>query len=108
MKRITETINEKSSLTLHLTFYGDNGVKITPTSATYQINTLSGKSVVSATSFVPKTTTCEIVITPLINTHAEFVNNKIEERIITLTWQYGDGKQGTEEIYYALSKLEFL
>lgn len=100
-----DTINERTSCTVTVSFFDEDDVAVTPTSATYRLD-----DVTSCASILAAT-----VLTGLGTTKAIEINkdqNKIiseahayETRRLTIEFTYASTKHGTDEYLYRIKNL---
>jgi hypothetical protein len=98
-----ESVTEKSSARLIVTFYNASNVAEAPSSALYKITDLdSEKEIVAPSSITPVATSVTLDITPTANT---LVNQtkRFEVRVVTVTAVYGDADQLVEEYQYRVA-----
>lgn len=103
-----DTVNERSSWISTIAFTDENGLAISPSSASYRIDDVgSGAEIRDNTAITPLASSVEIVWTPedtkiLSDVHL------FEVRVLTVTWLYGTSKQGTEEYILKIKNLKGL
>lgn len=100
-------INERTSLTLTVSFFDEDGVAVTPDSATYRIDSLQGTRgtvVLAATAISPLSTTADLEITSDQNQIIR-QRNAFEIKVVTVEFNYGVGKHGTAEYRYKVLNL---
>ncbi len=98
-------VNEKKSITLLAEFFDDNGEAVQPSSGSYRIDDVSsGDEVKGDTPFTPTGVTHEIKITAAENA---IVNSakKSEVKRVTVSWNYGIGKDSNDEYKYKVINL---
>lgn len=99
--------NERTSLTLTVSFFDEDSVAVTPDSATYRIDSLQGTRgtpVLPATAITPLSTTADIEITSDQNQIIR-QRNQFEIKVVTIEFDYGSGKRGTAEYRYKVLNL---
>lgn len=99
--------NERSSLTLTVSFFDEDAVAVTPDSATYRIDSLQGTrgtAVLAATAISPLSTTADLEITSDQNQIIR-QRNAYEIKVVTVEFEYGSGKRGTAEYRYKVLNL---
>lgn len=101
------SVNEKTTFSIVIDFADEEGQPVTPLGGTYRIDTETGTSVRVSTPFTPTSYTHRIALTVADNTLVDSAL-KIEKHIITITWQYGVDKQGTEEMSYMIKNLSYV
>lgn len=106
MKQLGE-VNEGSSAAVMLSFIDEYGAPVTPTAGSYRIDTGNGVAVRATTLFTPVSSTFTISLTAEDNTIFDTAL-AAEPHIITLTWEYGASKDGSEECSYSVKNLLFL
>jgi hypothetical protein len=99
-----ETVNERSSCVLQVAFYDENEDAVIPAAGTYQIDDGAGTAILAATAFTPSAATHNLQITSAQNRILD-ATKPSEKRIVTVTYQYGDGKQGTGDYTYMVKNL---
>ena len=100
----TTTINERTTLVLTLTFLNDTGDEVDPDAATLRIDDVTSNTVVRAvTALVNPTSGMEVEITSAEN--AMKTTRGKEERVVTVEFDYGIGRHGTQEYRYYLAGL---
>jgi hypothetical protein len=100
-----DIVNEKTTPTLNVEFFDENGNAVTPTTATYQIDDVqSGQSVRAETAIPSLAASVDIVLT-LLDTSIINTTLPAESRLVTVKFQYGASKQGIKEYRYLLQNL---
>ena len=99
-----ETVNEKTTAILAVTFKDENGNLVTPTTGSYRIDDYAGTQITGDTAFTPSSSTYEITISANENRILD-ANNLVETRIATVSWTYSGSKQGTSEYIYQIKNL---
>lgn len=98
------TINDRTTMMLNVAFYDEDDAAVTPDSATYRIDAPNeGVVILASTAITGLSTTVDLTITAAQNgcvSEAPF-----SERVITVTWVYAGGKQGTDEYRYRIKNL---
>lgn len=100
-------ITERTTLVLTVSFFDEDGVAVTPDSATYRIDSLQGTrgtAVLAATAITPLSTTADIEITSDQNQIIR-QRNPYEIKVVTIEFEYGSGKRGTAEYRYRVLNL---
>lgn len=100
-------VNERTSLTLTVSFFDENEVAVTPDSATYRIDSMQGNrgtAVLAATAISPLSTTADLEITSNQNQIIR-QRNPFEIKVVTVEFNYGGGKRGTAEYRYKVLNL---
>ena len=100
-----DEFNERSSVTVTVTFTDEDGAPVTPSSATWRIDDEASKTnILPATSISPLATSVELEITDeqnaIIKSRKDF-----EIRTVTVEFDYGADKHGTAEYKYKLLNL---
>lgn len=91
------TINEKTTLLVTAAFFDEDGIAATPTAATYRLHDRSsGNVIVDTTALTGLSTTKVIEITSAQNALVNAAAST-EEHVLTLEWDYGSGRHGTDE-----------
>ena len=100
-----EIVNEKSTSIVTLTFRDESGALVTPSAGTCQIHdAASGMEIRVETPFTPAGSTHDITITDTENRILDATRN-MEERIVTVSFTYGAGKNGNGEYRYGVKNL---
>lgn len=100
-------INERTTLVLTTSFFDEDGVAVTPDSATYRIDSLQGTRgtpVLPATAISPLGTTADLEITPEQNQIIR-QRNPYEIKVVTVEFVYDTDKRGTSEYRYKVLNL---
>jgi hypothetical protein len=100
-------INERTSLTLTVSFFDENDAPVTPDSATYRIDSLQGSrgiAVLPATVIGSLSTTNDLEITSDQNQIIR-ERNPYEIKLVTVEFDYGTNKHGTVEYRYKVLNL---
>lgn len=96
--------NERSTVTVTVTFTDESGAEVEPDSATYRIDDEANRTNIQpATAISPLSESVDIVITSDQN----FIirsRSKFEIRTVTVEWDYGS-KHGTAQYRYKLLNL---
>lgn len=99
------TINEKTTLLVTCAFYDEDGIAATPTAATYRIHDrATGTSIKAVTSLTGLSTTKQIEVTSAENAMVS-AGASSEEHVLTLEWDYGSGRHGTDEYRFIVRNL---
>jgi hypothetical protein len=100
-----ETVNERSTSFVTLTFRDESDALVIPSSGTCQIHdAASGTEIRAESPFTPAGSTHDITISDTENRILDATRN-VEERIVTVTFTYGTGKKGSGEYRYGLKNL---
>ena len=100
-----DIVNEKSTSIVSLTFTDNTGALVTPSAGTYQIHdAASGTEIRAETPFTPTGSTHDITITATENRILDAARN-VEERIVTVSFTFGAGKNGNGEYRYGVKNL---
>lgn len=100
-----DTVNEKSTSIVTLSFADEAGNAVTPTSGTYRIDDVaSGTQIKGDTAFTPVSSTHEITISDSENAILDSDNAR-ELRCVTVSVTYGVGKKCTAEYRYYVVNL---
>lgn len=104
-----DSINEKTTAIITVTFKDENAALVTPTAAYYKLDCLTTGTVIkSETQISNPAPTKDIVVTSIEN-KIQDQNNTQEEKILTLRFTYASGtKQGTAECRYKVVNLQKL
>ena len=100
-----DTVNERTSSTVTVSFFDEDSVAVTPTSATYRIDDVtSGGAVKASTALTSLGTTKAIAVTKdenkiISEAHA------FETRRMTVEFKYDTDKQGTSEFLWRVKNL---
>lgn len=97
-------VNEATSATVTVDFVDENSLAVIPTSGTYKITASTGEVIKVSTAFTPTLARHALVLTPSDNIMIT-ANKAVENRIFTITFQYGAGKQGAGEYKYSVKRL---
>lgn len=102
-----DTVNEKTTSIVTLSFTDEAGNAVTPTSGTYRIDDIaSGTQIKGDTSFTPGSSRHELTISDTENAILD-ADNERELRCVTVSVTYGAGKKCTAEYrYYVLNLLK--
>lgn len=98
------TVNERTTFVLLLSFFDENQTPVTPSAAFYRLD-----DVLTETPIVPKVAlsalapTKEVEITSLQN--ALLSGQLMEERVVTVEFDYGFGRHGTAEYRFFVKSL---
>lgn len=91
------TINEKTTLLVTCAFFDEDGIASTPSAATYRVHDRgTGTVIVASTPLTGLSTTKTIEVTSAQNAMV-IATSSIEEHVLTLEWDYGSGRHGTDE-----------
>lgn len=102
-----DTINERTTLVLTVSFFDENEVAVTPDSATYRIDSMQGNrgtAVLAATAISPLSTTADLEITSNQNQIIR-QRNPFEIKVVTVEFTYDTDKHGTAEYRYKVLNL---
>jgi hypothetical protein len=100
-----EIVNEKSTSIVALTFRDEGGALVTPSGGTYRIDdAASGTEIKAETAFTPGGSSHDITISDTENRILDATRN-VEERIVTVSFTYGAGKNGNGEYRYGVKNL---
>lgn len=102
-----DTVNEKTTSIVTLSFTDEAGNAVTPTSGSYRIDDVSsGTQVKGDTAFTPGSSTHELTILDTENAILAAANAR-ELRCVTVSITYGSGKKCTAEYrYYVVNLLK--
>jgi hypothetical protein len=101
----TTTINEKTTLLVTAAFFDEDGIAATPSAATYRIHDrASGTVIVAVTTLTGLGITKQIEITSAQNAMVA-AGAATEEHVLTLEWDYGSGRHGSDEYRWLLRNL---
>lgn len=103
-KCIIDTVNERSTSYLVVTFKNKDGVAISPASVSYRIDCLTTNTQVRGDTSIVASGTVEIVLSPTDNAMV-LPGNIVERRRVTVTGIYNAGDEITEEYVYELKNL---
>lgn len=99
------TINEKTTLLVTCAFFDEDGIATTPTAATYRIHDRATGTVIKAvTALTGLGPTKQIEITSAENALVTAAA-ATEEHVLTLEWDYGSGRHGTDEYRWLVRNL---
>ena len=100
-----EVVNEGSSCVVQVSFCDENEDPVIPTVGTYRIDDVgSGTAICASTAFTPTAATHNIQISATENRILDATKQQ-ERRLVTVTYQYGAGKQGTGDYTYLVKNL---
>lgn len=107
MANPTLTLNERTTLVLTLTFRDEDDVLVTPTAVYYRIDDASsGTSIVDNTALGSLSSAMELEITTAQN--RSLSQASLEERVVTVEFDYGSGRHGSNEYRYLLKNLYYV
>ena len=99
------SVNEMTTLVLTLAFFDEDDAPVTPTAATYRVDDVgSGTAIVASTALTGLSTTKELEITSLQNAMVT-ATNSLEQRVVTVGFDYGSGRHANEEYRYYVKNL---
>ncbi|MEJ2183381.1 MAG: hypothetical protein P8Y66_07640 [Nitrospirota bacterium] len=99
-----DIVNEKSSWFVTVSFLDEEGAPVAPDSGSYRIDDAgSGAEITADTAFVPSGTSHVIEITPGENSIVGAA--EADTRLLTVTFAYSGGRQGTAEYAYLVKNL---
>ncbi len=99
------TINEKTTLLVTCAFFDEDGIATTPSAATYRIHDRATGTVIKAvTPLTGLGATKQIEITSAENAMVSSGASS-EEHVLTLEWDYGSGRHGTDEYRFIVRNL---
>ncbi|KUG22373.1 hypothetical protein ASZ90_007852 [hydrocarbon metagenome] len=101
-----ELINEKTTLTLRLTFKDEDNVAVVPTAAQYRIDDVdSGSQILDWSSFTPSASTHDLTITDAQNAIID-TNLERERKKVTVQITHGpENKKATGDYIYIVRNL---
>jgi len=100
-----EYVNEKTTCKIRATFKDEDKVAVTPSSGTYSLyDEESETEILAPTAFTPTSNVHDFTITATQNQIIDS-SNPFEVRLLTLTYNYGAGKSGTEDYRYKVKNL---
>jgi hypothetical protein len=100
-----DSFNERSSVTVTVTFADEDGTPVTPDAATYRIDDEASRTnILPATSIGSLSTSVDLEITDEQNAIIR-PRKPYEIRTITVEFDYGAGKHGTAQYRYKLLNL---
>jgi hypothetical protein len=100
-----DSFNERSSVTVTVSFADEDGAGVTPTSATYRIDDKASRTnILPATGIGSLSSSVDIEVTSEQN---RIIRSRkpYEIRTVTVEFDYGGGKHGTGEYEYKLVNL---
>jgi hypothetical protein len=100
-----DIVNEKSTPTLTVDFFDENGAAVVPSSATYQIDDIASGTIVRAETALPSLAASVDILLATADTIIITSSLPGEDRLVTVKWQYGSGKQGAKEYRYLVKNL---
>ena len=100
--------NELTTLLWEVSFWDEDGVAATPTAATYRLDDAgSGTAILAETSIGSLSTSVTIEVTSaqqaMIN-----ANNATEQHVLTVEFDYGSGRHGTDETRWDVKNLKYI
>ncbi|GAB4389041.1 MAG: hypothetical protein Kow0025_12000 [Thermodesulfovibrionales bacterium] len=103
-----DVVNERSSWFVTASFLDEEGAPVTPSAGSYRIDALNPDGtfteVRADTPFVPSSHAHDIEIAAEENAVSD-QGREAETRVVTVTFAYGMGKQGTAEYRYLVRNL---
>lgn len=102
-----DVVHEQTTYMLTVSFTDQDGAPTTPSAGTYRIDDITGDvitEVVGDTDFVPDGSSHEIEITPAMNSLLD-QTRKIEYRLVTVRFIYGDDRRGAGEYRYCIKNM---
>lgn len=102
-----DSVNERTTLVLTVSFFDEDEVAVTPDLATYRIDSLQGNrgtAVLAATAISPLSTTADLEITSNQNQIIR-QRNAYEIKVVTVEFDYDTDKHGTAEYRYKVLNL---
>lgn len=103
-----DTVNEKSSSFLTITFYDKDGVGVSPTSATWKVHDLETGTVLKAAVSLSAGSSVEVELTVPINSLVTSTN-QFETHVVTVEATYSGSDHGhNEQYYYQVKNLNFV
>lgn len=100
-----ETVNERTTLILTVAFFDEDDVACVPSSARYRIDDkTSGTAVLGWTTIAPLAVSVDLHILKGWNSMVS-ETHQYETRVVTVEFQYGTGRQGTDEYTYRIKNL---
>lgn len=100
-----EYVNEKTSCKIRVTFKDEDKAAVTPSSGTYSLyDELSGTVILAPTAFTPTSNIHDFNISATQNQIIDSTK-AFEVKLLTLTYNYGISKSGTEEYRYRVRNL---
>jgi len=103
-----ESVNEKSTYVVKLSFKDEDGVAVIPESLTYRLDDeSSGEEVVENTVVVPTDTSYNVTISSTSNIVLND-DKKFEVKVLTASFTFDTSKVGTAEYKYKVLNLKYL
>ena len=102
----TITVNELTTLLVTVNFWDEDGLPVTPTSATYRIDDEGSRTAIlaeTAISGLAASVTLEVTTTQQAMVNA---NTAKEQHVLTVEWDYGSGRHGTDECAWFVKNLK--
>ena len=101
-------VPEKTTYVVTLSFADEAGNAVTPSSGTYRVDDVeSGTEIKGTTAFSPSGSPCQLVIAATDNAMHDPARTS-ERRLVTVTVQYGAGRQITGEHLFIIRNLEYI
>lgn len=102
-----ETVNEESSAILVVSFLDENGIAVTPASATYRIDAVPGGTIRGITNFTPSSSSHNIVLQPSDNKIIK-VSKSSEIHLVTVTAILSTGESFTAVYRYYVVNFKYI
>ena len=98
-------VNEQTTMLVDVYFWDEDGVAVTPDSATYRLdNAETGSLILAATSMGAMATMKTLNITPAQNAILD-ASHRFETHVVTVDWTYNTTRHGTDEYRYTVKNL---
>lgn len=101
------TVTEGTALFLDLSFTDENNLPVTPTTASYRIQSQSGTEVLAPTAFTPAGPTHTLGIPGVLNAIVA-AGFRYEKKLVSVTFTYGSGTSGSGEYVYLVRSMNLL
>jgi hypothetical protein len=100
-----DQVNERTSSRVTVGFFDEDDLPVVPSSGSYRIDDEASRSaIVGMCAFASLASSGIINITPAQNRILDEANHH-EDRLITVSFGYGTGQQGTDEHRYRIINL---
>jgi len=102
-----DIVKEGSTAVLTLSFLDEDGLPVTPSSATYKINNKKNRAEIkSETAITPSSNTHDVEITAAENAIVAAVE-RYETHVVTVSFTYSGGKVGKSSYEFDVENLRF-
>jgi hypothetical protein len=105
MMAIVQSVNEKSTCRITVTFTDEDGVLAAPSAISYSVRDQATNTILVAdTSITPPSSTIEVTLSSAVNTLI-YQGNLYETRVVTIQSTYGAGGVANAEYEYQVKNL---